>query len=198
MMSEQIQTNLAYRIGHQGYLLPFILYVVLTTHIARDFLEKFMFTHMLIQIPLIVFCGGWIANIIINKYSIRIPYTFALTLLIISLTTAMFWMLPKTLDASLQNSYYEFSKFISLPTVLGAAFILGWKNTGVITRSFFVINITSMLIVLAWLYIEAPLRLCNYYLVDEQKQVGAGILLAVSCVSLYWIVRLFSGNKKCS
>ena len=175
-------------------VLPIVIYLILAMPSARQLLEQSMYTHMLIQIPLLTLCGAWIANTFINKNRVAIAYQYSLPLLILALTTAMYWMLPKSLDASLEHGVNELLKFISLPTMLGATFILGWKNIGAITKSFVITNLLSMLVVLAWLYIEAPIRLCNFYLVSEQKQVGMYILYVTATISVYWLVKLFVGN----
>ena len=196
LIDAQSKSNVFSYLGNNNNYYAFLIYFILATPMARNFLEQFMITHMLVQIPLLVICGGWIANNLANKYSLHIPYHFALPLLVIALTTAMYWMLPKTLDASLEDILYEYSKFISLPICVGAAFNLGWKNVGPITKSFLITNLLCMFVVLAWLYIEAPVRLCNFYLVDEHKQVGMYMLYAVTCISLYYLVKLFIGSSK--
>ncbi len=175
------------------YCLWFVLviYLLLATPVARSFLEQSMLSHMLVQIPLLVLCGAWMINHFINKFQLRIAYHFALPLLIIALTTAMFWMLPRNLDASLEHGSFEALKFISLPLLLGATFVLGWKSSGEITKSFICTNLISMLFVLAWLYIEAPVRLCNYYLIDEQKILGESILYVAGIFSLFLIIKIF-------
>ena len=173
-----------------------LTYVLLATPVARNLLEQSMLTHMLVQMPLLVLCGAWVTSYITNKFNLHLDYHYALPLLIIALTTAMFWMLPRNLDASLEHVFFEIFKFISLPIFLGATFVLGWKNSGTLTKYFFITNLISMLVVLAWLYIEAPIRLCNYYLIDEQKLVGVYLLYGTVCILLYWLVKLFVGVKK--
>ena len=174
----------------------FLIYVFIAAPITRSFLEQSMLTHMLVQIPLLALCGALVTSHFADKFNLQLAYHYALPLLIIALTTTMFWMLPRNLDASLEYVSFEILKFISLPIFLGATVILGWKNSGTLTKSFVITNLISMLVVLAWLYIEAPIRLCNYYLVDEQKLVGIYLLYGTACISLYWLVKLFVGSVK--
>jgi len=35
-----------------------------------------------------------------------------------------------------------------------------------------------MCAVVGWLYLAAPVRVCNFYLVEERAAVGAGLLVA--------------------
>ncbi len=167
---------------------------LLASPFARSILEISMLTHVLVQLPLLTLCGIWIA-INIKKHKISsIPYHYSLPLLIVALITSMFWMIPRVLDASLEHTTFTVLKFISLPFLLGVPLALGWKNIGSITKAFVITNILSMLIVLAWLYIEAPMRLCNYYLIDEQKQLGVYLLYISGFISLLWSTKLFIGN----
>lgn len=162
---------------------------------ARALFEQYMLSHMLIQLPLLVICGFWIADYLLERVTFRIEFHFALPLLLIALITAMFWMLPRFLDASLEDHNYFLLKFTSLPLLVGIPFTFGWRNVGPIAKSFVMANLMSMLIVLAWLYIEAPVRLCNYYLINEQQDVGKTLVYIAAGVSLYWVSKLFIGGS---
>lgn len=161
---------------------------------ARAVFEQYMLSHMLIQLPLLVVCGVWIADYILERITFRIELHFALPLLLIALITSMFWMLPRFLDASLEDHNYFLLKFTSLPLLVGVPFTFGWRNVGPIAKSFVMANLISMLVVLAWLYIEAPVRLCNYYLINEQQDVGKALIYIVAGISLYWVLKLFIGR----
>ena len=164
---------------------------------VRALFEQYMVTHMLIQLPLLVILGMVIGCGIAEKYRRALPYCYALPLLLIALFNSMFWMLPKVLDASLEQTPFIAAKFLLLPCLSGLPAALAWKNTGPITQAFFITNLLSMLVVLAWLYIQAPVRLCNYYLVNEQQHVGEILLYMTALIALWWALKLFTGNKIC-
>ena len=172
------------------------VYAILAYPVIRANLEQSMLTHMLVQIPLLVICGAWITNYVLKKSQFKLAFEYALPVLIISLTAAMYWMLPRTLDATLEYFGFEIAKFITLPVLIGSLFALGWRNVGAITKAFVITNLLSMLIVIGWLYIEAPIRLCNYYLLNEQKLVGSTILFITFIFSIYCITSLFIGKVK--
>ena len=176
-------------------LIAFALYAFLATPYVRNILEQFMLSHMLVQLPLLAILGGWMANEILKIITIKIPYHISLPLLILALTTAIYWMLPRVLDASIEYTGYEVLKFITLPLFLGTPLVLGLRNVGPITKSFFFANLLSMLVVLAWVYIEAPIRLCNYYLINEQKLLGEALVYITIVFALVWIAKLFIGSK---
>ena len=73
--------------------------------------------------------------------------------------------------------------------------VLAWKNIGPITKAFVVTNVISMLVVLAWLYIEAPVRLCNYYLIDEQQKLGMCLLYIAGLLALFLGAKLAVVNN---
>ena len=173
-----------------------VIFLVLVLPNSRSYLEQSMVSHMLVQLPLLAYCGVLIGNFSQKFFKLKIAYCYSLPLIIVAFTTAMFWMLPRNLDASLAYTEFEILKFITIPLLLGVPLSLGWHNVGAITRSFFITNLLSMLVVLAWLYIEAPVRLCNYYLIDEQQVVGQLILYITGAVILYWCTRIFIGKNK--
>ena len=171
-----------------------LLIAVLATSTARSYLEQYMTSHTLILLPLLVLCGMWIGSYFAEKKQLLLPYHFALPLLLIALFVSMFWMLPRNLDASLENDGYLVAKYLTLPFFLGVPLALAWRKIGPITKAFFIANAISMVMVLAWLYVEAPVRLCNYYLINEQKQLGMYLIYIAGIISVYWVTRLFIGN----
>jgi hypothetical protein len=45
-------------------------------------------------------------------------------------------------------------------------------------RGFVIANVLPMWAVVGWLYLAAPVRVCNFYLVEDQAVAGAGLLAA--------------------
>lgn len=177
-------------------LFSLVLIVLLSTPSVRDIFEKYMITHMLVQLPLLAVLGAIIGNYLATYYIRTIPYYYALPLLFIAIFSTLFWMLPRTLDASLDHTIFMITKFLMLPFLLGVPLVLAWKNIGVITKAFFIVNLLSMLMVLGWLYIEAPVRLCNYYLINEQQIVGQALLYIAMFILLWWTLKVFVGNTR--
>ena len=50
----------------------------------------------------------------------------------------------------------------------------------------------SMLLLLAFVYTHAPLRICNSYLVDDQQRLGIGFAFVAIGLALIWIVQAFT------
>jgi hypothetical protein len=85
-------------------------------------------------------------------------------------------MLPRSLDAALAEPAMAVAKFISLPALLGLPLAQSWCRLHPIARGFVWAKLVSMLGVLGWLYLAAPVRLCNFYLLDEQLLLGRAML----------------------
>jgi hypothetical protein len=53
-----------------------------------------------------------------------------------------------------------------------------------------------MMMVVGWLYIAAPVRLCNAYLTNDQLRTGSGLLALAICGSLIWLFAFFMQNSQ--
>ena len=172
------------------------LYLLLATPATRTSLEATMGTHMLIQIPLLV-AVGIVAGSLLPEGSqdwLLATAGGAIPCVVLAVFASSYWMLPRALDAALANPLTEAAKFSTLPALAGLPLALAWKQLSAIGRGFVWTNFISMLAVLGWLYIAAPLRLCNSYLLDQQT--GAGWLMVKLAMLLFagWLGTLFIGN----
>ncbi len=149
--------------------------------------------HMLVQIPLLVLCGVWFASTVPAwmRQVVQEINAYGLTGLALMLVTSLFWMLPRHLDAALEEPFYELMKFITLPLLIGIPLQLSWKPLTAIGRGLVWSNLVAMLWVLSWLYLAAPVRVCNNYLIDEQTLVGKTLLFLGFLIAAVLAVRLF-------
>ena len=145
---------------------------------ARGLLEREMVTHMLVQIPLLAIAGVFTASAIPK----RLTDQFArwnrggITGALLAVVVRSWWMVPRALDSALASPGAELWKFVSLPLFVGLPMALSWNPLGAIGRGFVVVNVLPMWAVVGWLYIAAPVRVCNYYLMDQQLVAGRGLL----------------------
>ena len=105
-------------------------------------------------------------------------------------------MLPRYIDLSISDPWVEYTKFISIPLLIGVPLALSWNLLGPIVKGFFIANLLSMLVVLGWLYIHAPIRLCNNYLQQEQILLGYIFLIIMFVGAGYWTIKAFIGQTK--
>jgi hypothetical protein len=172
------------------------LYLSLATPAARGWLEAIMTGHMLLQIPLLIAVGIMSSRLLPERCqnALLAAVGGAIPCVLTALFVSGYWMLPRALDAALTDPLVEIAKFLSLPMLVGLPLGLAWKRLHVIGRGFVWTNFISMLAVLGWLYIVAPVRLCNNYLVDQQGQAGWWMVKLALLLFVWWLGNLFVGD----
>jgi hypothetical protein len=154
------------------------LIALLAMPAARNALEREMITHMLVQIPLLAIAGALLVPGIPRSVRARIaPWNRGgIAGALLAVIVSSWWMLPRALDSALASPLAEWWKFVSLPLLVGVPAALSWGALGTIGRGFVIANLLPMWAVVGWLYIAAPVRVCNYYLLDQQVVAGRGLL----------------------
>lgn len=172
------------------------LYLLLATPIARTLLEASMSVHMLLQIPLLAAFGIIGGRLLPQRQRdwLLAAAGGAVPCIVLASFASSYWMLPRALDAALSEPLTEAAKFISLPALVGLPLALAWPRLSVIGRGFVWTNFISMLAVLGWLYIAAPVRICNNYLVDQQGSAGWLMVKLSLLLFAWWISMLFIGG----
>ncbi|HLS61626.1 MAG TPA: hypothetical protein VK044_10880 [Virgibacillus sp.] len=174
-----------------------LLWFILSIPPIVTFLESIMVLHMLVQLPALIFVG-WL----IGKYLIARFRPFFITwnengvpgmLVVVFLTT--YWMLPRVMDEALTIWYIELFKFISLP-VVGLFFRDSWGKMKTVGKSFLFFNYLSMFGLMAWLYIDTPIQICNNYLEIEQHTLGWGFLIITAVMGLYIVQIAFTDQSE--
>ena len=163
---------------------------------SRRILEAQMATHMLIQIPLLALSGALFASAIRARTQITLARynEHGLPGMLVVSFASTYWMLPRALDAALDNPAMEAVKFLSLPLLVGLPLALSWARLGTVGRGFVLANAISMIAVAGWLYRESPVRLCNYYLIDQQILLGDYLLALALLMGLVCTARAFVGS----
>jgi uncharacterized membrane protein YqjE len=72
----------------------------------------------------------------------------------------------------------------------GAALRLSWRAAGLVVQGFFLGNMLPMTAVVGQLYIDAPLRLCNAYLLDDQARLGQWLIALAVLLALAWLAQV--------
>lgn len=156
-----------------------LLFVVLATPPARDALEQVMVAHMLVQIPLLAIVGALGVTAVPQRVRARIAEwnRAGVSGTLLALIASSWWMVPRALDWALASPFMEAAKFVTLPLFVGAPLALSWTALGTMGRGFVIANVLPMWAVVGWAYIAAPVRVCNYYLVDQQVAAGVGLVI---------------------
>lgn len=165
---------------------------------TANLLEARLVTHVLIQIPALIVAGYLVGIRVADRIGRPLaPYNRGgIPALLFAAVTALHWMIPRALDAALADPVWAFAKFTTLPLLVGVPLALGWAAAGPVTRALVTANAVSMLGALAWLYSAAPQRLCTFYLVDQQAELGAALLVAAGTTALLATFRLFLPSRR--
>lgn len=177
--------------------LGFILFAILLVPPIKNYFESIMFLHMLIQLPLLIVVGWLVGKWGIHKY----PHFFSVwntngvpgMILVVFIT--MYWMVPRALDEAITVGIVEVFKFISLP-IVGLCLRDSWDKIQTLGKSFIYLNYLSMFGLMAWLYIDSPIQICNNYLVTQQKALGWGFLVITVWMVLYMLQAVFTDHSE--
>jgi uncharacterized membrane protein len=166
-----------------------LLWTALALPPIRQALQGTMTSQMLVQIPLLALAGWLVARAMPHRIAAlaRWDYQGIGGLLLASLT-GMVWMLPRMMDASVDDAWFTLAKFASVPLLIGAPVALSWPQAGFVVRGVFLLELIATAFRLGWLYLVSPMRLCSNYLLSDQQRLGKYLLVigAAGCLVLAW------------
>lgn len=160
-------------------------------------LEATMTGHVMVQIPLLTAAGflvGRRLEPLLEPWLDRWNAGGIAGMLLVGFTLA-FWMIPRWLDAALASPATDAAKHVSLALLAGAPLAWSWNRLHPVARGVVKIEFLAMLFRLGWLYLIAPDRLCNNYLLADQAALGRGLLAAGAALSLVWLAPVFFGER---
>lgn len=171
------------------------LWAVLALPPVRTALETTLAGHMVAQIGLLAVAGWWLGR---GLGPVRAGEAggfnrFGATGVVAAVFALVFWMLPLSLDKALLAPAWEAGKYLSVPLLLGLPLARSWPRLPPLARGLLWANAVSMLVVMGWVYREAPVRLCNSYLVDQQLVLGLTLWGLAAAIGGYWGLRAFKG-----
>lgn len=169
------------------------LFVVLAAMLiafgGASWLESRMYSHMLIQLPLLVL-AGWLVNgfVPLEAPVAKIDQYGILGMTMLLLVSA-YWMVPRALELSLTSAWFEDGKIASLFS-LGLILPGSLKRCPWVAQLFFLGNFGAMMAIAGIQYQDLPQRLCNAYLLDDQNLTGIGLTATAILISLTWSARI--------
>lgn len=174
-----------------------LLYIVLIIPPVINFLESIMILHMLVQLPLLIYAGWLMGKGIIKKYPgfFQKWNTNGIPGILFVFIVTMYWMIPRAMDETLILWYVELFKFMSLPLV-GLVFRDSWGKLQILGKAFVFLNYLPMFGLMAWLYIDSPIQICNNYLEIEQQTLGWGFVVITAMMVFYLIQIAFIDHSE--
>lgn len=150
-----------------------------------------LLTHILIQYPLLIAAGALAGAALAHAWPARWSAAPALLAAVLAL---IFWLLPRWIDAALATPLADLAKAGCLVLLVGLPLGWGWTQAGAVLRGFAWANAISMLVVMGWLQLAVPARLCNAYLLDDQRQLGVAILMLAALMLTIGFGRVMLGG----
>lgn len=163
---------------------------LLLTPWARHGLESRMSLHMLLQVPFLLACGAIVAPGLparVLAWCGRCNAHGISGLLAFALGTALL-MVPRALDLAVADARIDGVKALVL-LACGAALRFSWPRAGLLVQAFFLGNVLPMTAAVGQVYQDAPLRLCNAYLLDDQVFVGQALVALAAALAVAWLAR---------
>jgi len=163
----------------------------------RYALEASMWRHMVLQFPLLMGAGALLAAALPSRARTLVARWNAhgiAGLVLVAVVLAVL-MVPRVLDLALRDGAIEAAKGAAL-VLAGAALRLSWRAAGLVVQGFFLGNVLPMTAVVGQLYIDAPLRLCNAYLLDDQARLGQWLIALAALLALGWLAQVGWGMAR--
>lgn len=179
-----VKRNIAFGIG---------LLILLAFPPVKQLIESYMVGQMIVQIPLLVLAGFFFGQ----AMKMKIPTEGkgfngnGIPGILLSVFTILFWILPRSVDASINDEIFAIAKYSTLPLLAGLPISLSWYRLNPIGKNFIWANLISMLFVMGWLYSKSPVRLCNNYLLDQQLLLGKTMFFITGIIIISGIFRSF-------
>ena len=152
-----------------------------------------MSLHMLVQFPLLAACGFVLAGTPPRRRwheRLQAWNAHGISGLAFLAVAMALLMVPRVLDLALVDARIEALKWLVL-LACGAALRLSCRRAGLLVQGFFLGNVLPMTAAVGQLYQDAPLRLCNAYLLDDQVSLGQGLVALSAALAVGWMAKLF-------
>ncbi len=159
----------------------------------RNALETTLVTHFLVEYTAYILIGFLFGSRYFGSITKRLERfnQGGISGILLATFVILFWMIPRWMEASIDNAFVALFRAFSLTFLAGFALAVSWPLSNAITRSLVKIEFLAMLFRLGWIYQISPNRLCNNYLINDQILFGE-ILIIIGCtLSIYWLILVF-------
>ena len=156
-----------------------MLWALLAAPVMRQLLESTMTYQLLLQLPLLIAVGWALAQSVPATINRRLGYwdQAGISGLLLASLTGLVWMLPRAMDAAIDEPAVTLAKFISVPLLIGLPIALSWPRAGFVVRGIALAEVMAMTLRLGWLYLISSQRLCSNYLLGDQQRLGQILII---------------------
>lgn len=193
-------------IGKKNDLLISILVLVFSISLSlppmRVLIERSMVWQMLIQIPLLVLGGFFLAQYykdngivtpkwrnILNSWN-----TYGLTGFFLAQSILIYWMIPLNIDRAILLYDVDVLKIFTL-ILSGILLQSSFRIAPFVIQIFFLGYFIAMLVWLGLYFLETSVRLCNVYSLDSQFNTGYGLLFLSGILLTDWCIKVYRRGK---
>lgn len=175
-----------------------LLWAALALPPSRHVLEATISLHMLVQIPLLGLAGWLVAHALPRQATVVLAKCNAggITGLVLVSLVGVAWMIPRLLDAALDEPGAALAKFATVPLLIGAPLALSWPRSGFVVRGVFLVEVIATAFRMGWLYLASPVQLCSNYPLNQQQQLGRMLLALGAAIVLMLGWRLLWGRVR--
>ncbi len=151
-------------------------------------LKNSMLSHMGVQLSLLVVAGyglgrAWLAH---RPEHLQTARRYRWALMLMAVFTLMVWMLPRLLDLAVDRPEVDLLKALSLFWCAGVPLAWAWPQLPTVAQGVLHLEALATLWRMGWLYLESPSRWCLRYGLDDQHNLGRG-LMAAGLVYAVWL-----------
>lgn len=155
--------------------------------------EGAMVRHMLGQYPLLVLAGALLVPPD-GRAGRDAGQAGAVAAILVTVFCISFWMIPRWLDAAVNSYGVDLVKMTTLVLLAGIPAGWAWPRLAPLARAFVLAQLASMFGILGTIYLVAPVRLCNNYLVDEQTILGRSAIIVALGIVIAGLVAALRGR----
>ncbi len=158
----------------------------------RPLLEARLPTHLL-QIVLLLLAGALLGSALRRSpwgESVSSWNLVGLPGALLAVFTVLFWILPSSVDAAVQEPRWEAAKIVCLVLLGGVPLGLSWSPLRTPGQAFLSANAAAMSGSMGALYLALPQRLCASYALADQRLLGMLLLPVAAFLALATVLRL--------
>lgn len=172
------------------------LWVLLALPPVAEYLQTRMQLQMLVQIPLLVVCGYLLRGRVPERWRQAVVAwnPAGINGILVATFVLAFWMLPRSMDATVGSVPWTALKLVTLPLLVGLPLGLSWPRANFVVRGVVCTELIAMLLRLGFLYQDSPVALCNNYLIGEQQRTGQYLLWAGGLLFVWIALQVFVGH----